>query len=450
MNRLLRTSWLSAAASALLLLTGCGGGGGGSGSPGTLGTASLAGHVVLVNGSTNNLGGVKLTFPRTGQTVTTASDGSFQFGTVPAGTLTVRLGSGTGLMTLRDTGSGGDGMGGSGDGGTTGGTTGGSSSGSSGDASGDDVNDDDGSAASLSDPNGDGDNNDTGDDDLDVTSVASGETVDLSLSVDHGIITSLDVARSGHEDCQSEVRLQRSVDSDDPDVTGKVRTENRTNRQRIKIAAEHLTAARSVRAVIIAPDLSEADLGAVDADASGEARWDVNTMNGDTLPFGVASVADLVGYGIEVRDAGSALVLLFGTMPDSPLRTSDHGSRSRGRALLTPGTGAVGEAHVAIESRTGTETHEEFKVDVEHEVAGLALDVYVEDPTALGTFALVGSIAVDGEHEAELEIKTQDGDTLPFGLTSVSGLVGMQVELRNAVGGAVLYSGLVPALVAHD
>ena len=39
---------------------------------------------------------------------------------------------------------------------------------------------------------------------------------------------------------------------------------------------------------------------------------------------------------------------------------------------------------------------------------------------------------------------------LPFGLTSVSGLVGMQVEVRNAVGGAVLYSGLVPALVAHD
>ena len=449
MNKLTRNTWLSAAASALLFLTGCGGGGG-SGSTGTLGTASLAGHVVLVNGSTSNLGGVKLVFPRTGQTVTTASDGSFHFGTVPAGTLTVRLGAGTGLMTLRETGSGGNGTDGPGDGGTTGGTTGGTSSGSTGEASGDDVNDDLGDDSTNGDANDDGDNNDTGDDDFDVTSVSDGESIDISLSVDGGVITSLDVSRSGHEDCESEVRLQRSADSDDADVTGKVETENRTDRQRIKIEAEHLTAGRSVRAVIIATDLSEADLGSVDADLSGEARWDVNTMNGDTLPFGAASVADLVGYGIEVRDATAATVLLFGTMPDSPLRSSDHGTRSRGRALLTAGTGAVGEAHVEIESRTGLESHEEFKVEVEGEASGLTLDVYVEDPAALGTFALVGSIAINGEHEAELEIKTQDGDTLPFGLTSVSGLVGMQVELRNAVGGAVLYSGLVPALVAHD
>jgi hypothetical protein len=54
---------------------------------------------------------------------------------------------------------------------------------------------------------------------------------------------------------------------------------------------------------------------------------------------------------------------------------------------------------------------------------------------------------VGAEGEAELEFETHDGDVLPHGVASVSALVGMGVEFRDAAGGAVLFSGLVPALV---
>src|SRR5262245_31615312 len=97
--RFLRSSVLAtAAACAALGLAACGGGGGGSGG-GSVGTAALRGTVVSVDGSTQSLGGIFLRDPRTGQTVTTGSNGSFNFGTVPAGTITLRVLGTTALVS---------------------------------------------------------------------------------------------------------------------------------------------------------------------------------------------------------------------------------------------------------------------------------------------------------------------------------------------------------------
>ena len=110
----------------------------------------------------------------------------------------------------------------------------------------------------------------------------------------------------------------------------------------------------------------------------------------------------------------------------------------------------AGEAHVEIQSRTGDEAREEFKVEVDHRAAGGVVDVQVEDPANPGTMVSVGTLVIGGEGEGELELDTHHGDALPFGVAGVSALVGLRVELRDGGTSALLFSGTVPELVQED
>ncbi len=423
-------------AASAFLLAGCGGGGG-SGGGTSQGTAAVKGVLLTVDGSTSSLGGVQITNPRTGVTATTASNGTFDLGNLPAGTITLRLAGGIPGMVLRQDGGG--------DAGGSGGTDG------VGDGPNDDLNDDSGSGSTDSTPNGDGDNDDVGDDDFDVTGVQNGESIEVRMAVANGTIQSLEVSRSGHDDRESEVNLHRSVDSDDPDVTGEAETLSRADRQRIRVKAEHVTPGRTLEWFTITPDtLSTESEGTATADLDGQARWLVDTSTGGTLPFGVATVADLDGYGIEIRDATSGVVLLVGTFGSTPDHEGDTGStETRGGAALTPGTGVAGEAHVAVESKP-SETREEFKVEVQGQPGGTTIQVWLEDPANLGTLSNVGSFTVGGEGEGKFERDTSEGDTLPYGVASVSSLVGLAIELRASDGTTVLFSGVVPSMVSDD
>ena len=272
---------LSALLAGLSALTACGGGGGAS--PGGVGTAALTGRVILRDGTSSNLGGILLSMPRTGTTVVTAPDGSFSFGSIPTGTIAVRLLSTAATVSTQGGGADdgpnhdvGDDNGGNGDGVD--------------DNGGDDVNDDNGVDAIDDDSNDDGDDHDTGDDDFDVVGITDGEKIEVHMSVDGGVIESLDCSRSGSDDREAEVRMTRSVDSDDADVTGKIETEARLDRQRLKIEVEHLTVGRVVKAIVTLAGV-DADLGSRTADAFGEVEWDLNTNDGDVLPHGVTTVA---------------------------------------------------------------------------------------------------------------------------------------------------------------
>ncbi len=436
--RLLRLLPLSGLLLGLSALTACGGGGGGT--PAGVGTASLAGRVVLRDGTSSNLGGLLLSMPRTGKTVVTAADGSFQFGSVPTGTLTVRLGTLAARVTAQADGADdppnqdvGD------DGGNGNGVD---------DNGGDDVNDDNGVDATDGDALDDGDDNDTGDDDFDLVGVTSGDVVELHLTVRGGVVESLDVSRSHAEDREAEVRMTRSVESDDPDVTGKIETESRTDRQRLKIEAEHLTAGRVVKAFVTLAAV-EADLGSRTADALGKVEWDLNTNDGDVLPLGVVTVAELAGADVRVEDAGTGTILLVGVVAETPA-TADPGhvpgDHGEGRAGLTRAAGAVGEAYVEVRSRPDQGDRQRFKAEIDHQTVGLVVDVWLEDPANAGTLTKIGSMTVGSEGEGELELDTHEGDALPYGVASVQSLVGLQVELRTTAD-VVLFSGVVPALV---
>jgi len=440
--RMLRLLPLSGLVLGLSTLTACGGGGGGSTSGG-VGTASLGGRVVLRDGTSSNLGGILLSMPRTGAIVVTAPDGSFSFGSVPTGTLTVKLGTAAARVSTQANGADdppnhdvGDDNGGNGTGVD--------------DNGGDDVNDDNGVDAIDDDSFDDGDDHDTGDDDFDLVGITNGDRVELHISIRNGVVESLDCARSHAEDRESEVRMTRSVDSDDADVTGEIRTESRLDRQRLKIEAEHLTAGRVVKAFVSFAGV-EADLGSRTADAFGKVEWDLNTNDGDVLPLGVTTVAELAGADVRVEDAGDATILLVGTVPETPTTTDAGGGSGshedgRSREGLTRAAGAVGEAYVELRSRPDQGNRQRFKAEIDHQTVGLVVDVWLEDPANAGTLTKIGSMTVGSEGEGELELDTHEGAGLPYGVTSVQSLVGLQVELRTTAD-VVLFSGVVPALV---
>ncbi len=410
----------------LLTVTACGGGGGGGGGGGS--TSTLSGRIVTRNGSTANLGGVSVTFVRTGQTVTSNANGSFGFGSVPTGTIALRVNDPSLSMATIETLGNDD---------------------PPGDDNGDDGNDD-----SFD----DGDDNDTGDDDFDLPGGDDGESIEVFISVDGGVITSVQVSRSSSDDRESESRLTRVVTSDDGDVEGEASLESRTDRQKLKVEAEHLTSGRSIRAVVICDGIEES-LGDKTVNAFGEAEWEIATNDGGVLPHGAATVEDLVGCAVEVRDATNGTVLLVGTFESVPASSDDDDGdgddddggteRLRGRAVLTKAVGVAGKAYCEIERRTDGGTRNEFKVEVENQTAGLVVQVWVANPVG-GALTNVGSLTIGALGEGELELQSQDGDAMPFAVTDVTTLSGQAIELRNASGGAVLYSGTVPTAVVED
>lgn len=428
----------------VLATTACGGGGGGSG--GGAGTATLAGQIVTRNGTTSNRGGLQITFLGNGRTVTSDGTGGFAFGRVPAGTIALRVHDPLAPNAARTAIEAGNVVA------QREAESGGAGETEPGDDNGDDVN---------GDANDDGDDHDTGDDDFDVPGVDDGESLEVRVSVDNGVITSVEVARTGIDDRGGESRLEAAATSDDLDAEGEAELRSTATSEMLKIKAEHLTVGRSVKAFVIHEGI-DADLGAASVGADGKVSWFLSTELGDVLPHGAATAADLVGDGVEVRDATTGLVLLVGTLASVPDSVDDHngdgnsddnggggdGDRAEGRALLTAAGGVPGEAHVDVEHRTGEEPRDKFKVEVEGQTSGLVVKVLVAD--GANVLTSVGTMTVGGIGRAEFERDTHDGDLLPLGVTDVTDLAGRAIELRDNATNALLYNGTVPTPVVGD
>ncbi len=429
----LRRLSIALGVAAALSLPACGGGGG---SAGSVGVATLSGSVSLVDGSTANLGGIRLFNPGSGRTATTQPNGTFSFGDVPAGTIAIRLLGvpGAQLAEIK----------------TAGEDEEDSEEGEDSDEGSEDEGDDENDARDGDDDD-DGDSDDVGDDDCDVKDVADGEDVEIRITIKDGVIETIEVSRS--EDGESderecEGRMERAEASDDADIEGRIRAETREDGDRLKIEVEYATVGRSLVAIVIDGD-EEASLGSRTVDGDGEARWVIETPGG-TLPFGVTSVGELVGLRVEIRDAGDARVLLIGEVNELPGSAGDDDSVDQeGRAGLSRVSAPVGsEAHVKIEHRTGLEAREKIEVEVEGLEAGAIVNVWLEVPEVPGTYSMVGTVTITGEREGEWELSTADADTLPFGVEAVSNLAGLRIELRSPAN-AVLFSGEVPELATN-
>ncbi len=268
-----------------------------------------------------------------------------------------------------------------------------------------------------------------------------GNEVELRLEVEDGSIVKIE--ESSEHGLEAEIDLTRAASSDDPDVEGSAKIEVRDGQGQFEIEAEHLDPGRSVEAFLIQGGV-DTSLGTRTADAEGEAKWQFDQGN---LPLNVTKVEDLEGLRVEVRDANSGLLLLFGDVPNLPVALGEQ--ELEAKALLTPAASVAGSATVELEQQTEegqTEGEIEFEAEDLTLADGTVLVVRLEDPNNLGTLADVGTMTVDSEGEAELKFKTEDGGTLPFGVTSLSALVGMSIEIRVQATNALLFTGTVPSL----
>ena len=218
---------------------------------------------------------------------------------------------------------------------------------------------------------------------------------------------------------------------------------------------EHATFGRDLELVVISPDGVEETQGTRTVDADGEASWDFDTSDGGRLPFAVSSIEDLEGYAVEVRDFSTEVALLTVSVPemaphmdeDDHMNGDPETDRTRGRMRLTSHVEGL-EGYVEMRHRASRD-EERFNVEVEGLAAGQEVDIYIQDATDADTFTYVGSMTANADGHAEMELDTRDGDSLPHGAGHVGDLMGLELEVRDALTGDVLLSGHAPSMM-HD
>lgn len=269
----------------LLLCSACGGGSASDGAldPGSSPSAYLTGEVLSIDGQTTSLAGVVLYMPEKEQTVTTAADGSFSFGAVPLGTLSLDLVvAPSSAMKADDAGSNGQG--------------------GSGPYSDDEIDD----------------GEDADDDGVHVHRVRAQERIHVRLRIQDGECEEMDCAREQNQECETERRMERTGECDDADLTAKVEVEQRQDRECLRVRVERSDEGRQLELRIQARTGEHENQGTCVADADGTCQWSTDTSTGGRLPFAAGGVCDLAGCKAEILDYDTGAVLLTTDVPEVP------------------------------------------------------------------------------------------------------------------------------------
>ena len=228
----------------------------------------------------------------------------------------------------------------------------------------------------------------------------------------------------------------------DEDAKGVVelRTKAKQNRDRFVVHAQHLPTETLTFSVFMEDALGSGvfvEVGAMDADLEdpGSAKLKIDTWQGAPLPHGVSSVSELAGFALEIR--GSDLATYLGCMV--PEYATSKKKLFKGKANMS---GDAGSGKCEVRSHVMAPDE---RLTLKGEVASLAdLEVFMESPDD-GLMALVGAMPADSG-SVKFKVSTKSGEPLPFGACTVAELEGLAVEVREAGGGAVLLSGVVPGL----
>ncbi len=268
----MRSTLLVALAGLACALPGCGGGGSGGG----LGSAlALQGLVTSRDGTTQNLGGVRITCAESGEAVTTAINGRFALD-VPKGV----------VLHLE-------------------------------------VSD----PAAATDGDGDEDCTESGDGEDDGTDIAGAEvaieplaedeTCGVELEIVDGKVVDIRVTKEkggGAGRKESGEGVLRPLEGSGLEAYGEVEVGAREGCSWAELEVRGLPIG-TYTAVLIAPESDASETLGTLVVKEKEGHFAIESCNGDRpLPFGVGSVAELAGYRIELRD-GLGAVLLAGTVP---------------------------------------------------------------------------------------------------------------------------------------
>lgn len=250
------------------------------------------------------------------------------------------------------------------------------------------------------------------------------------------------LADDGGGGAEGEAALLPPATSPQPGARGEVEVRSRADGDRLEVEVEAVDPAVDLSFWIDDGTGTFVEAGALPA-GSDERKLEFDEAAGGALPLGAASVTDLAGRPVEVRD-GTGAAVLAGHVPalGEDDGDDDEAEPARGRSALmrdpaSPFPDASGKVEVE-KSPDG----EELEIEAEHLDAGTAVEFFLED--AGGAMVSIGTATADEGGEAEIEFETGDGGTLPLGAASVDDLAGRRVEVRTADGTAILF-GIVPA-----
>ena len=284
-----------------LLLVGCGGGGT---TPDPLAAAgvpkpvSVSGVVLEKDGETTDLAGIRLAYVESGEIATTANDGTFEFRTPQPGRITLRVQMSAGPVRAAKNGE---------DDGPDDDEDSAEDESEDADEAEDELEDEDDDEFEDDDED---EREESSDDGIRVEDVQEGESVRIRIRIQDGQIIETRISRSDRDEREVEIRMTRSTANDDPDMKGEVELESRDDREKFETEVEHAAPDRELELWVIDPDGVEEFQSTRFVDAFGEAEWELDTHDGDRLPFAVAAVDDLVEHTVEVRDATTGDLLL--------------------------------------------------------------------------------------------------------------------------------------------
>jgi len=239
----------------------------------------------------------------------------------------------------------------------------------------------------------------------------------------------------------SEACLVRPDDGPEPTAKGTVRIRSDANGDRFDLRVQGLSTHVDMAAFIEDPPGSDtfeplAPLSEVKKDLV----LALDTKKGDALPLDVPDVADLIGRRVEIRN-GSDAVVLFAEVPPFGLDSKPHKATVK---IAAPPGSPFPDVTGTLSLRSKADKGQEriiLKVKKLPPDAG-PFNVFVED--GVGVLVDDGPLVLTGKN-GTYKRDTKQGDQLPNGATSLTGLTGRALELRDH-NAAVLLSTELPPL----
>ncbi len=255
---------------------------------------------------------------------------------------------------------------------------------------------------------------------------------------------------AGSDDLKAEVPMTRPSGAPDGDAKGKIKVEHKTdkNRHKLSVEAEYIDTSLTFEAWVADGGGTLQMIAIMPFNGPGEVEVEFDTDEGLPLPFNASSVEQLAGRTVEVRAGG--LTYLTGTVPSLD-GSGGSGSGSGGGSWLTfkqflvrPATSPDPNVTGYVEVRyRQSDNDQKFKVEAEHVDPSASFSVFLETGIGSGILQNVGAMKQEDSDEVELEIETEHGTPLPFGVAHVNELAGRAVEVRDATN-AVYLAGIVP------
>jgi hypothetical protein len=243
-------------------------------------------------------------------------------------------------------------------------------------------------------------------------------------------------ARGGGDWVRARSFLVRDAASSDADVCGHVEVRERGTRQRFAVEAENLAPGSAITVLVEDATAAMISAGSSNADFQGLAELELDTGDGESLPAGAATVDELKGRRVEVRDAwgGPLLSGVVGSL-DGP--AVNHHGKTRVR---DDDSGARVKVEMRIRGRDG---RQEFRFEVKSVAPNYAVELWILD--GMGSMTRAAQTTTNGSGSARLRFDTRRGDGMPLDAPDLQDLAGRVFEVRM-MGATVVASGALPSL----